>query len=117
VSAADASPARVATYGHEPARLPVLATRAECSTVPRPCGFILCKYNLKPERRGPVPAEAPSCALDVADAGGVTLEAIGGMLGVTRERIRQIEGRALRHFGERIRALGLDVLPPAIGPR
>jgi hypothetical protein len=38
---------------------------------------------------------APSCALDVADADGAVLEAVGDAMGVTRERARQIEKRAL----------------------
>jgi DNA-directed RNA polymerase sigma subunit (sigma70/sigma32) len=36
-----------------------------------------------------------SCALDIADRGGTTLENVGEMTGLTRERIRQIETRAL----------------------
>lgn len=36
-----------------------------------------------------------TCALDVADRGGVTLEDVGRILGLTRERIRQIEVGAL----------------------
>lgn len=45
---------------------------------------------------------APSCALDVADAGALTLEETGALVSgkrverVTRERIRQLEGAALR---------------------
>ena len=41
----------------------------------------------------------PSCALDVADAAdlerGTTLELVGRFLGVTRERVRQIESESL----------------------
>jgi DNA-binding transcriptional regulator YdaS (Cro superfamily) len=40
-------------------------------------------------------AELPTCALRVAEEGGVTLEYAGGVLGVTRERVRQIEVTAL----------------------
>jgi hypothetical protein len=57
----------------------------------RPCVWTGCKYHidtLKPE--------VASCVLDVADQGGLTLEEIGDLLGVTRERIRQIEAVALR---------------------
>jgi hypothetical protein len=37
---------------------------------------------------------AETCSLDVADRGGLTLEGIGALLNVTRERVRQIEERA-----------------------
>lgn len=38
-----------------------------------------------------------SCALDLIDAvGPVILEAVGEMLGLTRERVRQIEEQALQ---------------------
>lgn len=40
-----------------------------------------------------------SCALDLAEErGGMTLEEISGVLGVTRERVRQIETRGLLHL-------------------
>lgn len=42
-----------------------------------------------------------SCALDVADAGGSTLEEVGGILNLTRERIRQIEVKALLKLNRR----------------
>jgi DNA-directed RNA polymerase sigma subunit (sigma70/sigma32) len=32
-----------------------------------------------------------TCALDVADRGGITLEDVGTLLNLTRERIRQVE--------------------------
>lgn len=37
-----------------------------------------------------------TCILDLADRQDATLEEIGEMLRVTRERIRQIEGKALK---------------------
>jgi len=36
-----------------------------------------------------------TCSLDVADRGGITLEEVGAVLNLTRERIRQVEVRGL----------------------
>jgi hypothetical protein len=36
-----------------------------------------------------------SCALDIADRAGVTLETIGEVMNVTRERVRQMEVSSL----------------------
>jgi hypothetical protein len=36
-----------------------------------------------------------SCALDIADRGGTTLEDVGAIMNLTRERIRQVEVKAL----------------------
>ena len=47
----------------------------------------------------------PTCALDVADEGGATLEEIGESMGLTRERVRQIEVVAMRRMA-RTRRVG-----------
>jgi hypothetical protein len=36
-----------------------------------------------------------TCALDVADRGGATLEDVGAIMNLTRERIRQVEVKGL----------------------
>ncbi|MCC7111452.1 MAG: hypothetical protein IT382_19310, partial [Deltaproteobacteria bacterium] len=38
---------------------------------------------------------AESCALDIAERGGMSLEELGALLNVTRERARQIELAAI----------------------
>ncbi len=83
--------------------LPVLQpprTRADCAPggdgvwSRRPCLRIACKHHLQGmATKGRRPSK--SCTLDVADRGGATLEYVGGILRVGRERIRQIEARAL----------------------
>ncbi len=72
-------------------------TRKDCENIARPCPHILCKYHLWPITRkslDELPKE--SCCLDIAEYGGLTLEEIGQILGLTRERIRQIEISAIR---------------------
>lgn len=84
--------------------------RSDCAEGARPCPFLSCKFHLAFDITpagglvqnfpGRELEELPAtCALDVADRGGVTLEEVGDFLGVTRERIRQIETRALRNAG------------------
>ena len=36
-----------------------------------------------------------TCALDVADRGGITLEEVGEIMNLTRERVRQVETAGL----------------------
>lgn len=82
---------------------------------PRPCPYTTCKFNLDQplEKRGrpagslPTRDESQTCALDVADQGGHTLEEVGAVMGVTRERIRQIEDKAIRKL--RVRAVRFDL--------
>ncbi len=64
------------------------------------CEQIGCRYHLdRDRRRGHQLPEA--CALEVADSGARTLEQISALLGITRERVRQIEARALRRLRAR----------------
>jgi len=77
--------------------------RGDCQDGPRPCPFVSCKHHLyldvDPDNgtlKFNYPALEPweltdSCALDVADRGGQTLERVGELVGVTRQRVRQIE--------------------------
>src|SRR4051812_22566191 len=82
-------------------------TRADCVNEPRPCLFVSCKHNLyldvNPET-GSIKLNFPdkeiwelehTCALDVAEKGGITLEEVGEIMNLTRERIRQVETRGL----------------------
>ncbi len=81
--------------------------RAECVDGPRPCPYVSCKHHLFLDvsaRTGAIKLNFPdleawemseSCALDVADRGGTTLEDVGAIMNLTRERIRQVEVKAL----------------------
>lgn len=49
----------------------------------------------------------PCCALDVADQGGVTLEAIAEAVGgITREAVRKVQDGALAKIGSDLRGFG-----------
>jgi hypothetical protein len=87
-------------------------TRADCVNSPRPCMFVSCKHNLyldvNPET-GSIKLNFPdkeiwelpyTCALDVAEKGGITLEEVGEIMNLTRERIRQVETRGLLKLRE-----------------
>jgi hypothetical protein len=82
-------------------------SRSECANGPRPCLFISCKHHLYLDvnpATGSIKLNFPdkeiweleeTCALDVADRGGITLEEVGAIMNLTRERIRQVETRGL----------------------
>lgn len=83
-------------------------TRKECRSGVRPCPHVSCKYHLyldvNPET-GSIKFNFPgkevweleeTCALDVAERGGVTLEEVGYHMNLTRERIRQLEAAGMR---------------------
>jgi hypothetical protein len=82
-------------------------TRAECTDSPRPCPFVSCQHHLYLDvsaRTGAIKLNFPdlevwemteTCALDIADRGGTTLEEVGAIMNLTRERIRQVEVKGL----------------------
>lgn len=82
-------------------------TRGECARGPRPCPWVSCKHHLYLDyypRYGKIRLNFPqlevwemreTCALDVADRGFKQLQAVGDVLGITRERVRQIECAAI----------------------
>ena len=94
-------------------------TRAACSSFERPCPYVSCKYHLYLDvnpATGSIKLNFPdlevwemeeTCALDVADRGGITLEEVGEIMNLTRERIRQVELRGLEKLREAQEALAL----------
>jgi hypothetical protein len=83
------------------------ANRGTCKEEMRPCPYVSCKHHLyldvNPDT-GSIKLNFPdlevwemaeTCSLDVADRGGITLEEVGEILNLTRERIRQVEVRGL----------------------
>ena len=92
-------------------------TRAECSNEQRPCPWVSCKHHLYLDvnpHTGSIKLNFPdlepwelkqTCALDVADDGGHTLEEVGDITNLTRERIRQLELHSLIELRGRSRSL------------
>lgn len=88
-------------------QIPRPRSRKECAHGLRPCPFVSCRYHLYldvNEEKGSLKLNFPdlevwelpeTCALDVADRGGMTLEEVGEIMNLTRERIRQVEVRGL----------------------
>ena len=82
-------------------------TRGDCKDGLRPCPWVGCRYHLALWISGPHdslviahPDTPPwemehSCALDIAELGGLTLFDIGNLLSVGKERVRQMEQSAL----------------------
>jgi hypothetical protein len=85
-------------------------TRGECVDGARPCPFVGCRHHLfldLEDGAKSIKLNFPdvavedlehSCSLDVADMGGANLDDVGDTMNVTRERIRQIEGKLLAQF-------------------
>ena len=86
--------------------------RSECVNGPRPCAFVSCKYHLYLDVKtdtNSIKLNFPhlkvwemehTCALDVAERGGMTLEEVGHILNLTRERVRQVEVAGLEKLRE-----------------
>jgi hypothetical protein len=98
---------RTGALMYPPVDIPRPTSRAECREEMRPCPWVACKHHLyldiNPET-GSIKINFPdlepwdlqhTCALDVAERGGITLEEVGEIMNLTRERIRQVEVRGL----------------------
>lgn len=98
---------RAGALMYPPVDLPRPRTRGDCVGEARPCPWVACKHHLYLDvnhETGTIKFNFPdlepwdlphTCALDVADRGGLTLGEVGDVLNVTRERVRQIEVRGL----------------------
>jgi hypothetical protein len=103
-------------------RLPIV--RGECADGDRPCPFVSCKYHLFLDvspSTGAIKVNFPdlwdedggirfdempeTCALDVAERGGATLDRVASITNLTRERVRQIEAVSLADLVEELRGL------------
>lgn len=82
-------------------------TRAGCYNMPRPCPFVTCRHHLYLNILGRrifinqlvkgLPIEEAldkmpqTCSLDAAEKGGMTLQELADVFGLSRERLRQIQ--------------------------
>ena len=98
-------------------------TRADCENGPRPCPWVSCRHHVALDvnpktnsvkmhkgvsEEDDLTGTAGTCALDIADEGPHRLEQVADVLGVTRERVRQIEAKALRKLNIRTRSMFMD---------
>lgn len=85
-------------------------TRADCENGPRPCPWVGCRYHLYLDvlRAGGLMLNFPdlepdemieTCALDVAERGGLPQEAVGVLVNLTRARVQQMEEEAFKKRG------------------
>lgn len=118
---------RVGAIMYPPVDVPRPSTRDQCREGERPCPWVACKHHLyldiNPET-GSIKINFPdlepwdlsnTCALDVAERGGITLEEVGEIMNLTRERIRQVEVRGLLKLkmgSPSADELGADLLKP-----
>ena len=88
--------------------------RGDClaggSNAARPCPWVSCAYHLAldvSEDSGNIKITFPgveieamkhTCALDLSDGDGITLDEIGAAQNISRERVRQIELEAIEHL-------------------
>ena len=114
--------------GYYPERKQRPLTRGDCENGVRPCPYVSCRMHLYLDvlPTGSVRLNFPkihpdelhkmpeTCALDVADKGGQTLEEAGTYLNVTRERARQMEETAKAKLEEQAHNLmeGTNGHPP-----
>lgn len=106
-------------------------TREECRESMRPCPYVACKHHLyldvNPET-GSIKINFPdlepwelehTCSLDLAARGGMTLEEVGEITNLARERIRQVEVRGLMAMKAKAVDAGMDgsdaVFPHPVG--
>jgi hypothetical protein len=117
-------------YAEEIATYDRPQTRGDClpggCNGARPCPWVSCKAHLAidvDDHTGSLKLNFPSvevwemaatCAYDIADEGGRTLEDVGAALSITRERTRQLEVRGLAKTAQSETLIEYLDAPPTI---
>lgn len=82
--------------------------RAACLGEDRPCPYLACRHHLAFDvnnNTGSIKENFPgveledmkeTCSLDVADSGWRSHDEVGELMGICRQRVQQIEAKALR---------------------
>lgn len=96
-------------------------SRSQCAAGPRPCPWVSCRYHLFLDVRADgslklnFPEKEPdeltvSCSLDLAEDGPRTLDSIAAIMGMSKERARQLESAAFDKLYTTLpRAYGADM--------
>ena len=95
--------------------------RSDCAHGPRPCPWVSCRYNLYLDIRedGKLKLNFPdkepdevsaSCALDLAEDGPRTLDSIAALMGMSKERARQLEAAAFEKLYERLPRQNAEIM-------
>jgi len=94
--------------------------RSDCVGGVRPCPFVASKHHFYLDVNpvtGSIKINFPeievwemrdTCALDIAERGGITLEEVGAIMNLTRERIRQVEVSGLEKLQAQDYAVDLE---------
>lgn len=90
-------------------RLPL--NRGECVDAPRPCLFTNCRFHIATPMasgRGYHGTPTESCALDVAARGEHTTVEVGEAMGISKQRVMQLENSALKKLARNAAARRLE---------
>jgi hypothetical protein len=86
-------------------------TKGSCVDMGDPCPHSTCRYHVHNSAKDcQIDRSAltrTTCSLKLAERGGMGLEEIGNVMGITRERVRQIELNALTKLKRGLEKKGL----------
>jgi len=87
-------------------------TNGACMQLDDPCPQSNCRHHIHNSAKESQIARSAltrtTCSLKLAEKGSLNLEEIGGLLGITRERVRQVELGGLTKLKKNLVKLGID---------